>query len=145
MNLTFNDLYNLAVSVGFPAGDSAVTAAAIALAESGGNPQAVGDQTLGGSYGLWQVFIPAHPEYNAQSLFDPTYNAKAALAISKGGATFTPWSTYNSGAYKKYLAAAPAAPIPWAALTIIAAGFGLAALYINNPRPFRRVLAAVVP
>ena len=152
--LAFDDLYNLAVSVGFPPGDSAVTAAAIAIAESNvpatspptGNPEAVGDPTFGGSYGLWQVNHPAHPEYDIESLFDPTYNAKAALAISNGGSNFTPWSTYNSGAYKQYLQVAPSstptnptlqtAGICLAILTVA----GATAYYIQNglPAPLKR-------
>ena len=72
------------------------------MAESGGNPDAVGDVALGGSIGLWQIYTVAHPEYDAQRLTDPPYNAQAAYAISSSGTNWTPWSTYNSGAYEKY-------------------------------------------
>ena len=37
-------------------------AVAVALAESGGNANAEGDVTIGGSFGLWQVFCVAHPD-----------------------------------------------------------------------------------
>lgn len=99
--MTVAQLRALAASVGFPAGALDV-AAAIAMAESSGVPSAVGDQ--GTSFGLWQVHTPAHPEYTAAELFDPTENARAALAISRGGTDWTPWSTYNSGKYLRYLA-----------------------------------------
>jgi lysozyme-like protein len=98
MNLS--QLRDLASSVGFPASALDV-AAAVAMAESGGNPAAVGDE--GTSFGLWQVHTPAHPEYSAAELFDPTENARAALAISRGGSDWHPWSTFTSGAYLKFL------------------------------------------
>lgn len=88
----------LAAKVGFPDPD---LAAAVALAESGGNALAVGD--FGRSFGLWQIHTPAHPEYSGQSLFDPDYNAHAALAISKQGADWSPWTTFRNGAYKRFL------------------------------------------
>lgn len=138
--LNFDALYRLAVSVGFPPGSSAQTAAAIALAESGGNPQAVGDVALGGSYGLWQVFLPAHPQYNAASLTDPTYNAKAALAISNQGSNFTPWSTFNSGAYKTYLFTPPSMGSSWLLFAGIL-GVGALAVYALETRRFDRALA----
>lgn len=93
-------LETLWVSAGGPASSSDI-ASAIALAESGGDPTNVGDQ--GTSFGLWQIHIPAHPQYNAAQLKTPLYNAQAAVAISSHGANWQPWSTYNSGAYKQYL------------------------------------------
>jgi soluble lytic murein transglycosylase-like protein len=101
-NLKITDLQALAASVGFP--DPSL-AAAVAMAESGGNPAAVGDPQYGGSYGLWQVNAPAHPNYNTTDLLDPTYNAQAAFAISSSGTNWNPWTTYRTGAYEKYLTA----------------------------------------
>lgn len=142
--MNFADLYRLAVNAGFPAGDSAVTAAAIALAESGGNPQAVGDLALGGSYGLWQVNHPAHPQYSTSELLIPEYNAQAALAISNRGTNWAPWSTYTSGAYRRYLAPAPGIPTRTVILALaILAGSGALALYID-PQPLRRLVRALV-
>lgn len=102
MNLTLAQLQQLAASVGFP--DPAL-AAAVAMAESGGNPTIVGDTgpgVNGPSYGLWQIDVYYHPSYTQAQLDDPTTNARAALAISSNGTNWTPWSTYNSGAYKKW-------------------------------------------
>lgn len=105
--LTKSQLEQLWVQAGGNPADANV-AASIALAESGGNVGAAGDVGLGGSgptsFGLWQVHTPAHPQYNAAELAsNPLYNARAAVAISDNGASFTPWSTYNSGAYRQYL------------------------------------------
>lgn len=98
--LSLAQLRELAARHGFP---DPRLAAAIAMAESGGNPSAVGDVTLGGSYGLWQIFTKAHPQHRAVDLFDPDYNARAAFEISKGGTDWTPWSTFNQGLHVRYL------------------------------------------
>ena len=98
MNLA--ELTQLAYDHGFP--DPAL-AAAVAMAESGGDPHAQGDPrgpfdaTPNGtstSFGLWQVHTPAHPEYDPRSLLDPDYNADAAFKISSGGTVWKWWSTY---------------------------------------------------
>ncbi len=96
--VNLDGLRALAKSVGFPDPD---TAAAVAMAESGGQALSVGD--FGTSFGLWQIHTPAHPEYSAAQLMDPTANARAALAISKNGADWSPWTTFRTGAYRKYL------------------------------------------
>lgn len=76
-------------------------AAAIAMAESGGNATAVGDG--GTSFGLWQIHTPAHPEYRPADLFNPDVNARAAFAISNGGVDWSPWSVFKDGSYRRYL------------------------------------------
>jgi soluble lytic murein transglycosylase-like protein len=98
--LSFSALRSLADSVGFPDPD---LAASVAMAESGGNANAVGDS--GHSLGLWQINIPSHPEADTSQLFDPTYNAQIALAISKNGTNWNPWTTYRTGAYQRYYTA----------------------------------------
>ena len=90
----------IARSAGFP---NPELAAAVAMAESGGNANAVGDLYLGGSYGLWQINSKAHPQFSVAMLFDPTYNARAAFEVSKGGTDWTPWTTFRTGAYRQYL------------------------------------------
>jgi Lysozyme like domain len=101
---SYAQLYALAQGAGFSDADSD-TAAAIALAESSGNPNAVGDLdiTPGGSIGLWQINLKAHPEYTADSLKDPATNAAAAYAVYSNANGFTPWSTFNGGQYQAYL------------------------------------------
>lgn len=86
----------------FP-GDTEKTAiaTAIALAESGGNTEAIGDG--GQSVGLWQIHLPSHPQYSKSSLLDPVNNMSAMCDISRQGTYWNPWSVYKNGAYLRYL------------------------------------------
>jgi hypothetical protein len=93
------------------------TAAAIAQAESQGCQYAKAGPTddrpvkqctyrktnLENSYGLWQINRRAWPQYSASSLYTPTGNADAAVAVANGGTDFGPWTKYTDGAYKQYL------------------------------------------
>lgn len=99
-------------------------AAAIAQAESGGCQYALAGPTdirpvkqctyrkTDGeeSAGLWQINHRAHPETDLMSLFDPNYNAAAAVRISSHGSDFTPWTTFTSGAYLGNLTGASLPP-----------------------------------
>jgi hypothetical protein len=105
--MTLAQLRSLAAHVGFP---DPVTAAAIAMAESNGDPTTanVVTQPAPGnlperSFGLWQINTLAHPEFNEAQLLDPAYNAQAALAISKGGTDWTQWTMFTNGRYKQFL------------------------------------------
>jgi len=114
-NLSAAQIAQLAAAAGF-SGDDLATAVAIALAESGGNPKAYNPETAArapegqGSYGLWQIFLKAHPEFAGQDLTDPATNAAAAFSVySAAGQSFTPWSTFGNGAYQTYLSQAQGA------------------------------------
>jgi hypothetical protein len=118
MVLSFDDVARLALDAGFRVDDdSAATAVAIAKAESGFNAGIYGDAAYGGSIGLWQINLPAHPQYAAHQLQDPVTNARAAYVTSKGGTNFNPWCTYKpsacggvgNNAYARYLDEARAA------------------------------------
>ena len=93
-DLTFGELETLWIQAG---GSKAVAPvmAAIALAESGGNPAAQNDKDNHGtqsSYGLWQISNGTHnpPSGNWQN---PRVNA--ALAVAKYQASgLAPWGTY---------------------------------------------------
>jgi lysozyme-like protein len=105
MSLQISQLIALAAGAGFT-GDDLATAVSIALAESGGNPQAYNPERAAntpvgyGSFGLWQIYLKAHPEFKGQNLFDPQLNASAAFAVySSAGNSFRPWSTFGNGAY----------------------------------------------
>ncbi len=96
-------------------GQDLTIAVAVALAESGGNPRAHNATPPDNSYGLWQINMlgamgpERRREYGLGSnaeLFDPAENAKAANKISGDGRSWTPWSTYTNGAYKRHLDAA---------------------------------------
>jgi hypothetical protein len=69
-----------------------VTAASIAMAESGGNQFATGTV---GERGYWQI----NPVNGALSTYDPYGNARAAVIMSGNGTNWSPWTTYTSGAY----------------------------------------------
>jgi Lysozyme like domain len=109
-NISAQSIAAYASNAGFT-GDDLVTAVAIAFAESSGNPDAHGDLSLpgSGSYGLWQIYSQAHPEYGPDftQLFDPQTNASAAFQVYlDAGNSFKPWSTYNNGSYRNYLSKA---------------------------------------
>lgn len=104
-------IYQLAVGAGFSAKRAvkidrgngpeyftqAVVATAIALAESGGNPNAV--NTSSGATGLWQI----HP--GGARYLDPKANARAAHRkyLTQG---WRAWTTWTNGAYASHLQAA---------------------------------------
>lgn len=108
VKLGYSEILALAQAAGF--GADSDTAAAVALAESGGDPRAYNPETQActpegeGSYGLWQVYHKKHHEFPADALFDPATNATEAFNVySQAGNTFKPWSTFKSGAYEKFL------------------------------------------
>jgi LysM repeat protein len=75
---------------GSPAAE--VTAASIAMAESGGNEFATGTV---GERGYWQI----NPVNGALSTYNPYGNARAAVIMSADGTNWSPWTTFTSGAY----------------------------------------------
>lgn len=81
-------------------------AAAIALAESGGNADAKNVNTNGSiDRGLWQI----NSVHGSKSTFDPIANVKSAISISNNGKNWSPWVTYVTGAFKKFLSPTTAA------------------------------------
>jgi hypothetical protein len=71
----------------------APTAAAIAMAESGGSQFATNGSS--GTRGYWQI----SPSWGSMSTYNALGNAEAAVRISGNGANWSPWTTYTSGAY----------------------------------------------
>jgi hypothetical protein len=106
--LSFDELTGLAKNAGF-SDDKAVLMAAISMGESGGNPNAYNGRGEN-SYGLTQINADAHGPVAREAL-NPQRAMELAFDISKGGADFTPWTVYKSGAYKQYLPAGGAAPM----------------------------------
>jgi Lysozyme like domain len=95
------------------------TAAAIAQAESSGDPTKINNTARPNrpgyhapssgaqpeySVGLWQINLEAHPGYTEAQMLDPVANAEAAVAISSAGSSFAAWTTYTNGVYRSYLA-----------------------------------------
>lgn len=115
--LSSDQIAQFAYSAGFR-GDALATAVAVALAESGGDPDVLGDLSLqdatwGPSVGLWQVRSlktqkGTGGDRDQLALTSPSHNATAAYHISNGGSSFKPWTMYTNGQYKKYLSAAQA-------------------------------------
>lgn len=76
---------------------AAFTAAEIAMAESSGRQYAV--NTNGGrstDRGYWQV----NSVHGPLSTYDAYGNARAAVLISSNGRDWSPWVTFNNGAYR---------------------------------------------
>jgi hypothetical protein len=114
---TQSELYSLALAQGLDPYRAKI-AAAIAMAESGGNPRAHNTDTSTGdnSYGLWQINMLGEmgPErrkkYGLSSndqLFDPETNARAMKGESGSGTNWTPWTTYTSSdpekSYRRFM------------------------------------------
>ena len=118
---SYAQLEQLWINAGGPAAVAPI-AAAIAIAESNGNPNATnltdnnGTQT---SWGLWQISNGTHAQ-PVPNILSPAVNAQQAVAKYQGaGNSFTPWGTYDSGAYKADLSpgTSPDPNVPAASLT----------------------------
>jgi hypothetical protein len=88
--------------------------AAIALAESGGNPDATNPNDNNGtqtSWGLWQISNGTHNQ-PVQGILTPSVNAQQAVAKYQSQGLGA-WGTYTSGDYEKYYkGSTPAASLP---------------------------------
>lgn len=71
----------------------ALTAASVAMAESGGDQYALSPTD---DYGYWQINAAHGP---AEATFSALGNARAAIAISADGSDWDAWTTYATGAY----------------------------------------------
>ena len=104
---SYSQLRNLWLQAGGNKGWSYVMAA-IAMAESGGNPLAHHVDSNGSvDYGLWQINTIHH--YAVQDMLNPQQNAKEAVSIFNSAGPHA-WSTYNNGAYKKYMPSGKGTP-----------------------------------
>jgi hypothetical protein len=102
---TYAQLEGLWINAGGPKA-VAPLAAAIAEAESRGNSAATNPTDNGGrqtSWGLWQISNGTHQQ-PVPNILDPAVNAQQAVAKYRGaGDQFTPWGTFQTGAYKAFL------------------------------------------
>lgn len=88
-------------------GDDAVTAVAIAGAESGWNPEAANPSST--ARGMWQTMMSYHgPKYDGASWTDPFANARVAHEVYQSQG-WSAWTVYTSGAYRSHLDEARAA------------------------------------
>ncbi len=83
-------------------GQSAVTAVAVALAESSGDKDVYNGICC---HGLWQIHYVHAKRYPVlwANKYDPVSNAKMAFAISGGGKNWKPWEVYTNGMYRSHL------------------------------------------
>lgn len=114
VKLTPEQIYAVCRQAGFSP-DQSVTWTAIALAESGGDPEAHNPHGED-SWGLFQVNVDPDVRENPWgNLTDPLVNAKAAFEISGGGTNLRPWTVThasNQGTahdYRNYMDEARAA------------------------------------
>ena len=135
------DIQSLWIANGGSA-QAAAIAAAIAQAESGGDSGALNNNPASGDYsvGLWQInyygslFGPRSAAFGSPAalITNPAAHAAAAVSISSNGSNWTPWSTYNSGAYLKYLSGNVSSTATGAAATA-GPNIGSLATLGNNP------------
>jgi hypothetical protein len=95
---------NAAKAAGFTGKDVAI-AVAVAFAESGGESTASHKNSNGSTdYGLWQINSIHSAVLRSGSWSNPNDNAKMAYKVfSEAGKKWTPWVTYKSGSYLKFL------------------------------------------
>lgn len=107
--LTIKEALALCNVVGFGSGPELVTAVAVMTAESGRYTEAWhdnvsdDDEVLSTDRGLFQINSVHDFKLPPAEAFDPEANATYAAKLSANGKDWTPWSAYNSGAYKKYM------------------------------------------
>jgi hypothetical protein len=66
------------------------------MAESGGRQYATDADSDGSTdRGYWQI----NSSHGPLSTYSPSGNARAAVLISGDGTSWTPWTTYRTGAY----------------------------------------------
>ena len=100
-------------------------AAAIGEAESGGNSDALNPNDNGGtqsSFGIWQISTGTHTP-PSPSWSNPAVNAQLAVGKWKDAGGFSPWGTYDSGAYKAFLSGStsPDPNVPGSATQLLSA------------------------
>lgn len=118
----------------------APVAAAIGEAESGGNASALNPNDNNGtqsSFGIWQISTGTHTP-PSPNWANPAVNA--SLAVDKyigAGHSWSPWGTYDSGAYRAFLSpgTSPDPNVPGAAdqLTAQTAAAASADCLVGNP------------
>lgn len=108
----------------FPASE-VDTAVAVAHAESSFNVKAR-NNVQAGMLGLWQINLAAHRNLvGSKDWTDPSVNAWMAYQIwHDAGDSWSPWSTFTSGSYRKYLSSGSEAPERPTEVTGTAPGIG---------------------
>jgi phage-related protein len=97
--LTANQMRGLLYAQGFRGHDLDV-AVAVGMAESAGKIKATNKNTDGSTD---RGFMQINSVHGKLSTYDPTGNAAAAKKIHDDAGSFAPWTTFKSGAYKKFM------------------------------------------
>ena len=107
VKVSVSTIVDAAYQAGFR-GNALVIAVAVALGESIGGYADAWNNEGEDSRGLWQINVApnANPRYRDYDLTDPYVNAGVAYEMSRGGANFTPWTVFTTGAYLGHMAAA---------------------------------------
>jgi hypothetical protein len=111
--LSVPELYALARRAGLSPTDS-VTAAAVAMAESGGRTWVTSPNPDGGvNVGPWQMDTPGGggAGYTVAELQNPYTNAQAMAKASDNGTDWSTWQTYAEGAYDAFTHSATLASV----------------------------------
>jgi Lysozyme like domain len=109
--LTDAQIASYAIGAGFTGSDVGI-AVAIALAESGGNTDAKNTANRNGSQddGLMQINTIHKALRATGNVYNPADNMRMARSVfTSAGNRWTPWSTYNSGSYLRFLSRGRAA------------------------------------
>jgi hypothetical protein len=117
-NLTYAQLESVwqqaAQGTKYEGGQWPALMAAIAEAESSGNPNSLNATDNGGtqsSFGLWQISTGTHTP-PSPNWADPVTNAKLAIGkLDTQG--LTAWGTYDTGAYKRYMSGSTTPDNSW--------------------------------
>lgn len=121
--------------------NDATTLTAVSGAESrfGASPVSPPNKNGSRDHGVFQVNDKAWPQFGGAAVSKLPLDQQAAIAVYiKNHQGMSAWSTYNSGAYKKYLnqvgsTTAPASSAPAAAPTTNELGVGAALAALNSP------------
>lgn len=99
--LSTTEIATVAHQAGFRGKDLQI-ATAVALAESRGRAgmNAAGTED---SRGLWQINSVHFGRFDADRLYEPGYNARAAWAVWRDAGGFGPWTTYRNGDHRAFL------------------------------------------
>lgn len=89
-----------------PGAPDLTIAVAVALAESGGRTDIASPTNTNGTrdYGLWQINSVHKDLLTGHDWADPVQNARMAFHVfADAHYRWTPWSTFNSGSYKRFM------------------------------------------
>jgi hypothetical protein len=136
---SYAQLETLWINAGGPKALAPV-AAAIGEAESGGNSDELNPNDNGGrqsSFGIWQISTGTHTP-PSPNWANPAVNAQLAVGKWKdAGQSFSPWGTYDSGAYRAFLSGSttpdPNVPGSPTALTAQTLASGSTDCLVPNP------------